>query len=377
MVLAKFSLFICLFVSNVFCAFAQTSEIQSIQLQKLKSFSQKGTKLYVRCDCWDDNQFRQEFLTELGAKGNWRIVNSVKEADFILFVNAWSRPQVAGIVYESYAIIYDSEDHLLYKTNLYIGQPTIVNGYDPRRASIKNLINDGFFNEIPKSKWIYTDIIDLMGSTKIDERKYNEAEVCFWEGLDYYNQYNFKDAIDLFTKSLNINPYCTFTLRYRSLSFYHLSKFKDARNDIIKIMKMDPMTRQNDTIYYNIMIGKNEKFMKTWGPGGTADKIIGSLNVVNQTFNSINSANINSSNSAFNNETSTQSNKNQVTKQQICTLCHGTGKSPSKEYPAEFGLGHTYKDTPCEICGSYTSHYHKNCPSCNGKGYVLIANHRD
>lgn len=53
-----------------------------------------------------------------------------------------------------------------------------------------------------------------------------------------------------------------------------------------------------------------------------------------------------------------------------CSFCHGTGKNPGKEYPPSFGLEKTYDKPPCEICGDRDNHYHKKCPSCNGKGYV-------
>jgi hypothetical protein len=53
----------------------------------------------------------------------------------------------------------------------------------------------------------------------------------------------------------------------------------------------------------------------------------------------------------------------------ICSFCHGTGYNPGKEYPPDFGSGRALSSTPCKICNDPYSHYHKNCPSCNGKGY--------
>lgn len=53
-----------------------------------------------------------------------------------------------------------------------------------------------------------------------------------------------------------------------------------------------------------------------------------------------------------------------------CSFCHGTGKNPGKTYPPSFGLERTYDNPPCDICGDRDNHYHKKCPSCNGKGYV-------
>lgn len=352
--------------------FAQVTKEQTTQVQQLKSFAQKGTKLFVKCECWDDNQFKQVFLSELGGKGMWRIVNNANEADFVLHVNAWFRPQVAGTIYEAYALIYDSFDHLIYKSDLYLGQPTLINGYDPRIALVKNLINDGLLTEIPKSKWVYSEPLDLLGFSSIAEDKYKESEDLFWQGVDYFNQYNYKESILLLTKALSLNPQNAYTFEYRAIAFYNLSKFKDARKDIIIAMKLDPINTQNDTSYYNIMIGKNNKFMKTWGPGGTMDRINGALSAVNQNIATISSTREGTISEPSKVKQSTKERTNIGTKQQICTFCNGTGSNPAKEYPAEFGLGHSYHDYPCDICGGYTNHYHKQCPSCAGKGYKIV-----
>ena len=54
---------------------------------------------------------------------------------------------------------------------------------------------------------------------------------------------------------------------------------------------------------------------------------------------------------------------------ETCSFCNGTGKNPGKEYPPSYGLGTTTSKTRCNICGGWDVHYHKPCPSCNGKGY--------
>lgn len=280
-------LLVLLTTSIVQNAFAQEIQEQTIQVQKLKTFTQKGTKLFVQCNCWDDNQFKQDLLTQLGGKGIWRIVNNANEADFILHVNAWFRPQVEMNWYDAYVLVFDNSDHLLYKSDLYTGLPTF--SFAPveafRKATAKKLINDGLLKEIPKSKWIYSEPLDLFGYCKISEDKYKASENYFRQGIDYFNQYNYKEAIKMFSIALSINPYNAFTYEFRAISFYNLTKYGDAKKDIIAAMKLDPINKQNDTIYYNIMVGKNNKFMKTWGPGGTMDKINGVISSVNQVIN--------------------------------------------------------------------------------------------
>lgn len=63
--------------------------------------------------------------------------------------------------------------------------------------------------------------------------------------------------------------------------------------------------------------------------------------------------------------TSRPSNSN---RRSSCSLCHGTGYSPVKEKPANYGNSNhsTYQ---CEICGDWDIHYHKPCPSCSGRRY--------
>ena len=368
-------LFALLILAVAFNIFAQVNQDQTTQIQKLKAFSQKGTRLFVKCECWEDKQFNQDFLTELGGKGIWRIVNKVNEADFILYVSAWSRPFcTTEIVYDSYVLIYDNSDKLLYKSDLYQGWATFSGSplEVSRKATIKKLIKEGLLKEVPETKWIYSEPLNLFGHSKIAEDKYKESEDLFWQGVDYFNQYNYKESIKLFTKALSLNPYNAFTYEYRAIAFSNLSKYKDAGKDIIAAMKLDPINKQNDTTYYNIMVGKDNKFMKTWGPGGTMDRVSGVINTVNQTIHTVNSTKMSTASAPSNIIQSTKNTTQTITKQQMCTFCNGTGYNPAKEYPAEFGLGHSYNDTPCNICGSYTSHSHKRCPSCAGKGYKMV-----
>lgn len=352
---------------------ANESKIENTQVQHFNTFTQKGTKLFVKCECWDDNQFNQDFLTELGGKGIWKIVNNANEADFILYVNAWFRPQVEGIVYEAYALVYDNAEHLLYKSDIYLGQPTAFNGYDPRKASVKNLINEGLLKEIPKSKWIYSEPLDLLGYSKITEDKYKAAENYFRQGIDYFNQYNYKEAIKTFTMALSINPENAYTYEYMAIAFFNLSKYGDARKNIIAAMKLDPINRQNDTTYYNIMVGKNSKFMNTWGSGGTMDRINGAINTVSGSINSLNNVNTQKTslpqNTTITNTTQQSNKTNGHIERVTCPSCNGRKVQESPSYGASFGLDRS-SNTRCPVCGKYENHYHANCIPCQGKGYI-------
>jgi hypothetical protein len=53
-----------------------------------------------------------------------------------------------------------------------------------------------------------------------------------------------------------------------------------------------------------------------------------------------------------------------------CSVCHGTGKSSSTEYPPTFGLGRDIMKTSCPYCGDIYVHSHKICYNCRGTGNV-------
>lgn len=64
-------------------------------------------------------------------------------------------------------------------------------------------------------------------------------------------------------------------------------------------------------------------------------------------------------------------NSSTSTSRKECPSCHGTGLNSAKERSAFYSYGEeTYSNSPCEICGSRDSHYHKPCPSCQGREYV-------
>ena len=71
-------------------------------------------------------------------------------------------------------------------------------------------------------------------------------------------------------------------------------------------------------------------------------------------------------------ERETKSHRTVSDRREICSLCNGTGYNPAKERPPFYSYDtETYDHEPCEICGDRSSHYHKKCPKCNGKGFLL------
>ena len=332
----------------------------------LKSFPQKGKSIFILIDCPDYGNFKQYFLSEIGAKNIWKIVNNPNNADFILNVKAWSCPQVLAYVCNSYLLVFDNEENLLWKSDICIGHPTGFNGYNEIKDCIKKLINEELFKKLPKSNVIYSN--NILGINKVSEDKYELAENSYWQAIDFFTQYNYKKSIELFSSAISQNPYHAFAYKYRALAFYNLNKYKDARNDIVKAMKLDPLCQQNDTIYHGIMIEKNSKFMRVWGNGGTMDMINNSLMAFSSSLNSTTTTGTTQSSSKI---TSSSSGNTIGLHKVSCSFCKGTGMNPAKERPASYNhSSEDYSSGMCNICGSNSNHYHKLCPSCGGKKYI-------
>jgi hypothetical protein len=84
------------------------------------------------------------------------------------------------------------------------------------------------------------------------------------------------------------------------------------------------------------------------------DKLTTSLNMINGLLNKSNTNNV-----APNvNPNNVNNNVHRGHMENVkCSFCNGTGENPAEEHGPNFGLENT-------------SHYHKVCPSCMGKGYI-------
>ena len=179
-----------------------------------------------------------------------------------------------------------------------------------------------------------------------------------------YQSYNIKDytnAIAYCAKSIsldNTKPYPYYLIGY---CYYNCELYADAINFFNQALTVDPT------------YSDASKAIKSARLMGTLNAISKLATSVSNSLNNAYSNSINYSNSSnYKSTTSTNitTSKPSITKQkQVCSFCHGTGQNRTKEYPAEFGLGHSYKDTPCDVCGGFENHYHKTCPICAGKKY--------
>ena len=96
--------------------------------------------------------------------------------------------------------------------------------------------------------------------------------------------------------------------------------------------------------------------------------IAAGLNAASNSLNNYNNSNNNNQYTNPNNTNNNRSNGHMETV--VCDICHGTGKSATKEYPPTFGQGRDIMKTSCPYCGDIYVHSHKNCFSCKGTGKV-------
>jgi hypothetical protein len=343
---------------------------KAVRLRFLKTFVKKGTKVFVQCNCWDEPKFEHTFLTEFGQKGIWRIVQRPKDADFILKVQAVPRlvpnPMYGDLtVYDMYALVFDTEEHLLWKSDMFFGDKvwTPVWG-DLMKGSVGKFIKTALLKDLRGAKEIYGDQLDILGVHKVSKEKYDTSEDWFWQGMDWFSQYNHKQAMEMRTKALRSNPYNALAYKYRALAYMNLSRYNNAKDDIVVAMKLDPFCTQNDTIYADIMYGGYKKRVRF---NNTMFMVTGIANAVTQSVATVTGTGSHPSpvSSGASGPAGTA-----VKGRQVCSFCHGTGQNPAMERPAFYSYNdEDFTGSTCSICGSSSNHYHKSCPSCMGKGY--------
>ncbi|MGC3978543.1 MAG: OmpA family protein [Paludibacteraceae bacterium] len=185
---------------------------------------------------------------------------------------------------------------------------------------------------------------------------------------------DYKGAVKDYTSALFYDSKNAETYNNRGVAYFNLGKYTAAIKDFKSALKINPafeIARENKELAQAKRTEKTNRIL---------DMISAGLNVASATLNTVSAIQTTNSGSSENysnppqqQSTANTTNSNNATptlKRKTCSSCNGTGSCLTKEYPAEFGLGHSYKDTKCQVCGSYENHYHKPCPVCKGKGYT-------
>ena len=100
-----------------------------------------------------------------------------------------------------------------------------------------------------------TDLISRRNYKKVYERHHtdkinlkNADVVYFYKGLKLHNVQNYVEAIEMFTKSVKINPKNVDALRFKGISLCNLFKYEEAIECFDSAIAMDP---NNPSLFYN------------------------------------------------------------------------------------------------------------------------------
>lgn len=236
----------------------------------------------------------------------------------------------------------------------------------------------------------YLDYFIILGNKALRDKRYSEA-------------------VEYFSRALELHSLCKEAMYGKGISLMHQGKFKEALYEMVvadevpgvffaKALCCFNLGNMNKTRYYcdkverydpsydsalelrkeaiNIIESqkREQRDAKLNNAIAILNAISSGLNLVSQSMSSAVNGNALYYNSR--NKTVLQNNVRAVQsgKQKQCTSCHGTGLSSAKERAAFYNyIEETHSNTRCEICGDRDSHYHKPCPSCGGKGYVISA----
>lgn len=240
-------------------------------------------------------------------------------------------------------------------------------------------------------------------NVKTDNSISDVQENCsaYQEGVSEYDNNRFAEAILLFNKAIHIHPTFADAYQYRILAYYNLEDYKSvikysteylkqfpyynesiltlrasaytftkkyskARKDCKRILAKNADNAPVQNLYQTLLDVKVAKAMRRsaiWSIVSdglqAAGNLIGIISGTPSTSVSTGTSNYSSN------------NVDKGTYKEVCSFCHGTGKNPAKERAAFYrNDGETYS-YDCQYCKDRTGHYHKDCPSCFGKKYIL------
>lgn len=242
--------------------------------------------------------------------------------------------------------------------------------------------NTDVANDFIQERVNYLDYYQILGNKAIRDGKYDLAityfdkalslngickEALYGKGISQMQLKDYSNALH----SLSIVEKIPGTNYAKAVCYYNLSSLGKARFYCDKVNSDDPCYNEakqlRDIIIQDQEEQKRTKFERTIAILNT---ISNSLNLVSQSMLSIQNIrnnNVTQPSQSF----QTNFHNLQTGKQKTCSSCHGTGLNSAKERAAFYSYNEeTYSNSPCEICGSRDSHYHKPCLVCQGRGYT-------
>ena len=193
-----------------------------------------------------------------------------------------------------------------------------------------------------------------------------------------YSLKDYQQTIKYCNTLLDIDSKSTEAYTYRAMCYSNLDENQKAISDYKTVLIYNPEDKRiKEILFFLQKQEKKEEERKQNNETVEEEKGNNFWNIMEAVFLGLNYAN-DIINGGDNNSTampvrsgSFSSGRRSGTKEP-CSACNGTGKNLARERPAFYdSTTEDYERAVCPICGSSTNHYHKDCPSCGGKGYIM------
>lgn len=209
----------------------------------------------------------------------------------------------------------------------------------------------------------------------------NHSIACYPENIDAimsrimlnFSLENYEQVLDDCKKAEKIEPQNTDIYALEAYSTLRMKDIDETKNICNKILSIQKNNKHATKILEIINNQENHASINSGNKKATFWDV---LNVVCNSLNAVSSqmnmANLNTSGATTVTGYSRQEAGSKMSqKKVVCSACSGTGKNKSKERPAFYNYNdENYTSGTCSVCGSSSNHYHKDCPSCLGRGYT-------
>ncbi len=239
-------------------------------------------------------------------------------------------------------------------------------------------------NEQIKQRIEQLDYYQILGNRALEREDYKSAIYYFDKGISLYRthtQMNFGKSIAHISigeyaealKSLQCVGNLPGANYARSLCYYNIGQYSKAQHYNSCVKQDDPAYEQSiklksyisDALQHERQLKQEERWNKAIAILGL---ISNGLQLMSQSMAAIQTQQQTYDTPSLQYNPSGTSNSSS---RKECSFCHGTGLNSAKERAAFYSYSEeTYSNSPCEICGDRDSHYHKPCPSCQGRRYV-------
>lgn len=338
----------------------------SFGLHSVKYIDERRVRLdinrlyYLNSENPDNLKYVDATFRECLLKNGIRITDDMDKADAIITGHAVNVE--GGILY--YLTVMDASGELLWQSEPQASKKTKF------KKSVKSVVK----KSCKDLAYAFNVNVDLPVSSPRHymHRRINPLEFTTPEyaaALRLYEAEDYKAAVKSFDRVIESHPYFADAYFFRSIANCKKRDINEGKRDMMYFHKLRPHDERFDEgikyVYYELALRAERRARNAEMAARIMNQInngvqdiagvVNGSKVPNRTVPTISTSSYTRSNSA-------------TTQKQICSICHGTGKSPSPSTVAQYGQ---VKYQYCDICKKTgTPHYHKVCFKCHGKGYV-------